>query len=64
MALDTSDAEVAVKGALRAGLEGKEILGIAGTIGIDGVGRCEIFGFRAGCGRVDAGAVADEGVVG
>lgn len=62
MPLDTSEAELT--GAFRTGLEGKGILGIAGTIGIDGVGRCELLGFWVGCGRVEPEAVAEDGVVG
>ena len=48
VALATSEVEVEVNGALRAGLEGKEMLGIAGTIGMDGVGRCETLGLGVG----------------
>ena len=62
MPLDTSEAELT--GAFRTGFGGKEILGTAGTIGIEGVGRCEVLGFWVGCGRADADAVAEDGVVG
>ena len=62
MSLDTSEAELT--GAFRTGLGGNEILGIAGTIGIEGVGRCDVLGFEVGCGLADAEAVAEDGVVG